>query len=136
MKKQEVKRQWILIDADSKVLGRLSARISMILQGKHKPSYTPNHDNGDFVVVINAEKVRITGRKIKDKIYFHHSGYPGGLKKKPLKDVIGEAPEKIIKHAVSGMLPKNRLRKARQKRLKIYKGSEHNHSAQKPNLID
>lgn len=136
MEKDKIKREWFLIDAGSETLGRLAVRISRILQGKHKPCYASNQDTGDFVVVINAKKIKVTGRKSEDKVYFHHSGYPGGLKKVPFEKIIKSFPEKIIEHAVMGMLPKNKLRKPRFKRLKIYRGSDHGHLAQKPKLLE
>ncbi|KPK73124.1 50S ribosomal protein L13 [candidate division WOR_3 bacterium SM23_60] len=136
LKKGEVVRRWYVVDASDKVLGRLATRISRILIGKHKPQYTPHVDCGDFVVVVNADKFRVTGKKMKDKIYYSHSFYPGGLKRISLELLLRKQPEKVLYHAVSGMLPKNRLRAPRMKRLKLYTAPDHPHTAQKPSLID
>ena len=131
-KKEEHEAKWYLIDAQGKVLGRLSATIATILTGKNKPSYTPFLDMGDFVIVINASKVKLTGKKLKNKVYYRHSGYPGGLKETRAEELKAKAPEKMIRLAVWGMLPKNKLGKALLKKLKVYTGSEHPHQAQKP----
>lgn len=131
-KKGEVERRWHLVDAEGQVLGRLATRIASHLRGKHKPVFTPNVDTGDFVVVINAEKVRLTGRKPEQKVYYRHSNYPGGLKSETFKERLAEKPEEIIRDAVWGMLPKNRLGRTLIKKLKVYRGSEHPHQAQKP----
>ena len=131
-----MERKWYLIDADNKVLGRLACRIARILTGKDKPDYLPYIDVGDFVVCINAAKVVITGNKEKDKIYYRYSGYPGGIKGVPLERMRKEHPDRIIYHAVKGMLPKNRLAKRMLKRLKIYAGPEHPHVAQRPEPIN
>ncbi len=136
LKKNEVERTWYLVDAKDKVLGRLASRIAVILMGKHKPQYTPHIDCGDFVVVVNADKFRVTGKKMQDKIYYSHSFYPGGLKQINLSQMLKKNPEKAIYHAVSGMLPKNRLRARRLKRLKLYIGAEHPHKAQAPKEIE
>ncbi len=136
MKKDNIKRQWYLIDANEKILGRLASRIARILTGKHKPQYTPHVDCGDFVVVLNADKFRVSGRKMTDKIYYSHSFFPGGLKKINLEDMIKKHPGRAVYHAVSGMLPKNRLRARRLKRLKIYPTDVHPHQAQGPVVID
>jgi large subunit ribosomal protein L13 len=136
LKKGEIVRMWYVVDASDKVLGRLATRISRILIGKHKPQYTPHVDCGDFVVVVNADKFRVTGKKMKDKIYYSHSFYPGGLKRISLELLLRKQPEKVLYHAVSGMLPKNRLRAPRMKRLKLYTAPDHPHTAQKPSPID
>ncbi|RLE06497.1 MAG: 50S ribosomal protein L13 [Candidatus Aminicenantes bacterium] len=135
-KKEEVERNWYLVDADNKILGRLASKIASILRGKNKPIFTPHVDTGDFVVVINAKKVKLTGRKLKEKIYYHHSGYPGGLKSITAKDLIQKKPEELIRKAVKGMLPKNRLGRKQLKKLKVYPDQEHPHQAQQPKKID
>lgn len=134
-KKEDIERKWYVVDAKDQVLGRLSSRIASYLRGKHKPVFTPNVDTGDFVIVINADKIKVTGKKMTDKIYYHHTGYIGSLKAKVLKDRIKEEPENVIKDAVWGMLPKNRLGRQMIKKLKVYRGHEHDHAAQKPELI-
>jgi len=134
-KPNEVEREWLLIDAEDQVLGRVAAKAAQILRGKHKPQYTPHVDTGDFVVVINAEKIRVTGNKLTDKEYFRHSGYPGGLKSETFQEAIEKHPERVIEHAVKGMLPKNTLGRAMGKKLKVYAGPEHPHTAQKPREI-
>ncbi|RLD96506.1 MAG: 50S ribosomal protein L13 [Aquificota bacterium] len=128
----EVERRWYVVDAKDKVVGRLASRIAMILMGKHKPHYTPHVDTGDFVVVINASRVRFTGRKWEQKCYYRHSGYPGGLKVRRAKDLLEKRPEEILRHAVKGMLPKNNLGRRLLRKLKIYPGETHPHEAQKP----
>lgn len=133
-KKNEVERKWYLFDAKDMVLGRLAARIATYLRGKNKPVFTPNVDTGDFVVVVNAGKIRLTGKKLDDKVYYHHSGYIGGIKAATAKERMDSDPEGIIMDAVWGMLPKNRLGRAMLKKLKVYRGSEHPHSAQKPEI--
>lgn len=132
VKKEEVDRKWYVFDADGQTLGRFASRIAKILMGKNKPTYTPNVDDGDFVVVINAEKVKITGKKLTDKVYYHHTGYIGSLKSETLKDRLAKEPEEVIFDAVWGMLPKTRLGRKMIKKLKVYRGSEHPHKAQKP----
>jgi large subunit ribosomal protein L13 len=134
-KKKEVERKWYVFDAKDRVLGRLATRIATYLRGKNKPVFTPNVDTGDFVVVVNAEKIKLTGKKLDDKVYYHHSGYIGGIKAATAKERMGSDPEGIIMDAVWGMLPKNRLGRAMLKKLKVYRGSEHPHSAQKPETI-
>lgn len=134
-KKDEVERKWYLVDAKDQVLGRLSCKIASYLRGKHKPIFTPNVDTGDFVVVINADKIKVTGNKLTDKKYYHHTGYIGSLKEKSLKERMASEAEKVIRDAVWGMLPKNRLGRQMIKKLKVYKGEEHRHAAQKPELI-
>ncbi|HDN85005.1 50S ribosomal protein L13 [Candidatus Aerophobetes bacterium] len=135
-KKDEIVRKWYLIDADGKILGRMATRIARILSGKDKPIYTPHLDTGDFVVVINARKVRVTGEKYTQKIYYHHSGYPGGLKKRTFEELMKKKPEEIILRAVKGMLPKNRLGRKMLKKLKVYPDADHPHQAQNPQPID
>ncbi len=131
-KPAEVTRNWHLVDASELALGRLSTQIAMRLMGKHKPTYTANIDSGDFVVVINAAQLKITGNKLTGKVYYRHSGYPGGIKQATLAEQLKKDPTKIIYEAVRGMLPANKLRDDRLNRLKIYVGSEHEHAAQKP----
>lgn len=134
-KKTDIEYKWYLVDAKDAVLGRLAVKIAVCLRGKNKAIFTPNVDTGDFVVVVNAEKVRTTGKKLDDKIYYHHSGYPGGIKAKTLRECLSGEPEKVISDAVWGMLPKNRLGRAMLKKLKVYKGSAHPHAAQKPEIL-
>jgi large subunit ribosomal protein L13 len=131
-KKGEVDRKWYVVDAKDAVLGRLATKVATYIRGKNKPIFTPHVDTGDFVIVINADKVRLTGRKMTDKFYYHHSGYIGGIKSQSAKDLIEKKPEKLIEKAVWGMLPKNRLGRAMIKKLKVYKGAEHPHKAQSP----
>lgn len=131
-----VKRKWYLVDASDKTLGRLASRIAHILRGKHKPEFTPNVDTGDYIVVVNAEKIHVTGNKAKDKVYYRHSGYPGGLKTITFEKLLIKAPERILMHAVKGMLPKGPLGYAMLKKLKVYAGNEHHHSAQQPELLN
>jgi len=132
LKKEEVKRNWFLLDATDKVLGRVATKIADRIRGKDKPTFTPHTDGGDYVVVINAEKIKVTGSKFTDKKYYRHSLYPGGLKTKTFKDLNKDNPERIIEEAVKGMLPKNKLGRSMIKKLKVYRGSEHNHESQKP----
>lgn len=135
-KEKELKKDWYLVDAENKILGRLAARIAMRLRGKHKPIFTPHADTGDFVVVINAEKVSLTGRKWDNKIYYRHSGYIGGLKQISARKLLEKRPEDIIRFAVRGMLPKNSLGRRQLKKLKIYAGPEHPHQAQQPKTLE
>ena len=134
-KKTDIEYKWYLVDAKDAVLGRLAVKIAVCLRGKNKAIFTPNVDTGDFVVVMNAEKVRTTGKKLDDKIYYHHSGYPGGIKAMTLRERLSKEPQKVISDAVWGMLPKNRLGRAMLKKLKVYKGSSHPHAAQKPEIL-
>lgn len=134
-KPNEVEREWVVIDAADQVLGRVAAKAAHILKGKHKPQYTPHVDTGDFVIIINAEKIRVTGKKATDKRYYRHTGYPGGLKSETFNEAIAKHPERVIEHAVKGMLPKNTLGRAMGKKLKVYAGPEHPHMAQKPREI-
>ena len=135
-KAETVERDWFLIDADGKTLGRLASEIARRLRGKHKPVYTPHVDTGDYIVVINAEKVRVTGNKAKDKMYYRHSGYLGGLKETNFEDLIQKAPELVIETAVKGMLPKNPLGRAMFRKLKVYAGAQHRHQAQQPQILE
>jgi large subunit ribosomal protein L13 len=131
-KPNEIERQWQLVDAEGKTLGRLATRIADTLRGKDKPQYTPHVDTGDFVVVVNAEKIAVTGKKLDDKRYYRHSGYPGGLRSRTLREQLDRRPEEVIRKAVKGMLPRNRLGRAQLRKLKIYAGPEHPHTAQAP----
>ena len=132
----EVEREWLVIDAENQVLGRVAAKAAMLLKGKHKPQYTPHVDTGDFVIVINADKIKVSGTKASSKEYYRHSGYPGGLKCETFAEAMQKHPERVIEHAVKGMLPKNTLGRAMGKKLKVYTGSEHPHAAQKPRKIE
>lgn len=132
----EVERKWYLIDAEDVVLGRLATKCATLLRGKNKPQYTPHVDTGDFVVVINAEKIRVTGNKATKKEYFRHSGHPGGLKSETLEEALAKHPERVIEHAVKGMLPKTTLGRAQGMKLKVYAGPEHPHAAQQPEKIE
>jgi large subunit ribosomal protein L13 len=132
----EVNHDWFVVDAADKTLGRLASEIAHRLRGKHKPEYTPHVDTGDYIVVINAEKVRVTGAKAKDKIYHHHTGYPGGIKSISFEKLIDKAPERVIQGAVKGMLPRNPLGRAMFKKLKVYAGTEHPHAAQQPQVLN
>lgn len=134
-KKEDVQRKWYLVDAKDAVLGRMAVKIANCLTGKNKSIYTPNSDTGDFVVVINADKVKLTGRKLDSKVYYRHSGYPGGIKAETARYRMAKSPEKIITEAVWGMIPKGRLGRAMIKKLKVYRGSEHPHEAQKPEIM-
>ena len=134
-KPTEVKRNWYVVDAEGKTLGRLCSKIAPILMGKNKPTYTPNVDGGDFVIVINADKVQFTGKKLAQKIYYRHSQYPGGLKETTAAAMMEKHPERVIMLAVKGMLPKNRLAARMLTRLRVYAGPEHEHQAQKPETI-
>jgi len=128
----EVPRKWWVVDAEGKNLGRLASEISVVLRGKNKPQYTPHVDTGDFVVVVNAQKIAVTGNKLRGKIYYRHSGYPGGLKSRTLGQMLERRPNEVLRKAVKGMLPKNRLAAKQLGKLKIYSGPEHPHAAQKP----
>ena len=135
-KASEVSRDWFVVDASDKTLGRLASEIAHRLRGKHKAEYTPHVDTGDYIVVVNAEKVRVTGAKATDKMYHHHTGYPGGLKSVSFEKLIEKAPERVIQGAVKGMLPRNPLGRAMFKKLKVYAGSEHPHAAQQPQALN
>jgi len=131
-KPQDIEHKWYIVDANNVVLGRLASRIAQILRGKHKPIWAPHVDCGDFVIVINADKVRVTGRKAEQKLYYRHTGYPGGLRVTPFNKMMAKKPEYILQEAVRGMLPRNKLGRKMLKKLKIYTSSEHPHTAQKP----
>lgn len=135
-KRDDIERKWYVVDADDRVLGRLATGIARVLRGKHKPMYTPHLDTGDYVVVVNAEKVRLTGNKADQKTYFRHSGYMGGEKHIPFRKMIAERPEEVITLAVKGMLPKNNLGRLMRKKLKVYAGPEHPHEAQQPQPLE
>lgn len=132
----EVEREWLVIDAEDQVLGRVATKAAQLLKGKHKPQYTPHVDTGDFVIIINADKIKVTGTKATSKEYYRHSGYPGGLKCETFAEAMKKHPERVIEHAVHGMLPKNTLGRAQGRKLKVYAGSEHPHAAQKPRKIE
>ncbi|HHW48536.1 MAG TPA: 50S ribosomal protein L13 [Clostridiaceae bacterium] len=135
-KAKEVKRKWYVVDAEGKVLGRLASEVAKILRGKHKPNYTPHVDTGDFVIVLNADKVVLTGNKLDQKMHRYHTGHPGGLKEIKYRKFLAEKPEKAVELAIKGMLPKNSLGRAMFRKLKVYRGSEHNHQAQKPEKLE
>lgn len=135
-KPAEVKRDWYVVDAAGKTLGRLSTEIAHRLRGKHKAEYTPNVDTGDYIIVINAEKVHVTGNKMKDKMYYHHTGYIGNLKSISLGKLLEKAPERVIEKAVKGMLPRNPLGRAMFRKLKVYAGDQHEHQAQQPQILE
>lgn len=134
--KATVDKEWVIVDAEGQVLGRLASKVAKIIRGKHKPSFTPHVDGGDNVIVINAEKVVLTGNKMSDKIYLRHTGYPGGQRKQTANDILVKYPERLVEKAVKGMLPKNRLGRQIYGNLKVYVGPEHNHEAQQPKVID
>lgn len=133
---KQIERRWYLVDAQDKVLGRLASEIATRLRGKHKPTYSTFQDNGDFIVVVNADKIRLTGNKWDDKIYYHHSGYMGGLKEISARDLLVKKPEDLVTKAVRGMLPKNSLGRQQLKKLKVYAGAEHPHEAQQPEKLE
>lgn len=135
-RERDIEKKWYVVDAQGKTLGRLASEIVTILRGKHKPIYTPHIDCGDYVIVVNAEKVRVTGLKLDQKAYYRHSGYPGGLKTVTLRDQLKKFPERVIETAVKGMLPKNRLGQRMHKKLKVYAGPNHPHTAQKPQPLE
>lgn len=135
-KPAQVKRGWYLIDASGKTLGRLSTEIARRLKGKHKPEYTPHVDTGDYIIVVNADKVAVTGKKNDDKMYYRHTGYPGGMKSMSFKQLIARHPDRVISLAVKGMLPRNPLGRAMFSKLKVYAGTEHPHVAQQPELLE
>ena len=134
--KDQIEKDWLLVDAENKILGRLASKIASILKGKNKPIFTPYLDTGDFVVVINAKKIKLTGRKLNDKIYYHYSGYSGGMKSITPKDLLQKKPDEVIRKAVWGMLPKNSLGRQMLTKLKVYPGKEHPHQAQQPKTIE
>jgi len=133
---EDMEREWFLVNAEGKTLGRLASEIAQVLRGKHKPIYTPHLDCGDYVIVVNAEKVRVTGRKLDQKMYYHHTGYPGGIKSISLRNQLQRHPERVLQAAVRGMLPKNRLGRRMLKKLKVYAGDSHPHEAQQPKMLE
>ena len=135
-KTADIDRKWYVVDAEGMVLGRLASQVANILRGKNKPIYTPNVDTGDFVIIINADKAILTGKKLDQKIYYHHSGYAGGLKATSYRRLMAEKPELAVRHAVTGMLPKGPLGRQMAKKLKVYAGNQHEHAAQKPEVLD
>lgn len=135
-KAADIDRKWYVVDAEGMVLGRLASQVANILRGKNKPIYTPNVDTGDYVIIINADKITMTGKKLDQKIYYHHSGYVGGLKETKYRKLIAEKPELAVRHAVTGMLPKGPLGRQMAKKLKIYAGPQHDQEAQKPEVLD
>jgi len=135
-KNAEVERKWFVVDADGEVVGRLATKIATVLRGKHKASYTPHVDTGDYVIIVNAEKARFTGNKLNDKVYLTYSGYPGGQKSRNAKDLFEKKPQAVLEKAVKGMLPKNTLGRAMYKKLFVYEGAEHPHGAQKPEAFN
>lgn len=135
-KQDELQRDWLLIDAEDKVLGRLAAKVSYLLLGKHKPGFAYHMDGGDFVVIINAEKIKVTGNKYEDKKYYRHTGYPGGIKETRLKQMMESKPERVLEKAIKGMLPHTKLGRALFRKLKVYAGSNHPHSAQDPKVFE
>ncbi|MFT7178920.1 MAG: large subunit ribosomal protein L13 [Oceanospirillaceae bacterium] len=134
-KPADVTRDWFVVDAEGKTLGRMATEIARLLRGKHKPEYTPHVDTGDYIIVVNAEKVRVTGNKAKDKMYYRHTGYPGGLRSMSFEKMIDNAPERVVEFAVKGMLPKGPLGRAMYSKLKVYAGTEHPHQAQQPQAL-
>lgn len=134
--KDQIEKDWFLVDAENKILGRLASKIASILKGKTKPIFTPYLDTGDFVVVINAKKIKLTGKKLNDKVYYHYSGFPGGMKSITPKDLLQKKPDEVIRKAVWGMLPKNSLGRQMLTKLKVYPGKEHPHQAQQPKKIE
>ena len=135
-KTQEIEREWHVVDATGQTLGRLASRIARIIRGKHKPIYAPSVDAGDYVIVVNAEKIHVTGGKLDKKIYYRHSGYPGGIKEISLREQLDKHPTRVIKYAVRGMLPRNRLGRRMFKKLKVYAGPDHPHEAQQPKPLE
>jgi large subunit ribosomal protein L13 len=131
----EIDRKWYVVNAEGQVLGRLATRVARLLTGKGKPIYTPFLDTGDHVIVVNADKIRLTGRKLSDKIYRHHTGYPGGLREIAAGDLLAKNPEKLVREAIIGMLPKSKLGRAMRKKLRVYRGPQHSHQAQQPTSI-
>ena len=133
---EDLEREWFLVNAEGKTLGRLASEIAQVLRGKHKPIYTPHLDCGDYVIVVNAEKVQVTGRKLDQKMYYRHTGYPGGIKSISLRNQLQKHPERVLQAAVRGMLPKNRLGRKMLKKLKVYAGDSHPHQAQQPKVLE
>ncbi len=135
-KAAEISRKWYVVDAEGKTLGRLASEVAKVLRGKNKPTFTPHADMGDFVIVVNADKVVLTGNKLDQKYHYHHTGYPGGLKSVKYRDLLKNKPEEVVMHAVKGMLPKNSLGRQTLKKLRVYRGAEHPHAAQKPETME
>lgn len=135
-KEADIERKWYVVDAEGQTLGRLASEVAKVLRGKNKPNFTPHVDTGDFVIVINAEKVKVTGKKLTDKYYFRHSGYPGGTTFTTVAEMLAKFPTRVIEHAVKGMLPKNRLGAKMYRKLNVYAGAEHPHAAQKPEKME
>ena len=135
-KKEDVRREWFVVDATGQTLGRLATRVARMLRGKHKPIYSPSIDTGDYVVVVNAEKIHVTGRKLDQKIYYRYTGYPGGLREITLRNLLQKHPTRVVERAVRGMLPKNRLGRQMFKKLKVYAGPDHPHKAQQPESLE
>ncbi len=133
---QNIERKWYVVDAEGQTLGRLASEVASILRGKHKPTYTPHVDTGDYVIIVNAEKIQLTGNKLNDKIYYRHSGHPGGLKQRTANEMRSKYPEQMLEIAIKGMLPKNSLGRQMFKKLHVYAGSEHPHQAQKPEVYE
>ena len=136
VKASEIQRNWYVVDAADQTLGRLASEVAKVLRGKHKPIYTPHLDTGDFVIIVNADKIKVTGKKLDQKLYIRHSGYVGGLKKTVLKEMLQKKPEEVLKHAIKGMLPKNILGRQMFKKLRVYAGPEHEHQAQQPEVLE
>ncbi len=134
-KEEQIKSKWYMIDANGEILGRLAVKVATIIRGKHKPTFTPHVDTGDYVVIVNAGKVRLTGNKLKDKIYYHHTGYPGGIRKISAEKLLQKKPEELLKEAIKGMLPKNSLGRKIFKKAKIYASADHPHEAQQPEVL-
>lgn len=135
-KKETTNHNWYVVDATGKTLGRLASEVAKRLRGKHKPEYTPHVDTGDYIIIINAKQVKVTGNKSKDKVYYNHSGYPGGMKEITFEKLLAKSPERVIEIAVKGMLPKNPLGRAMYRKLKVFAGSEHTHAAQQPQQLN
>ena len=135
-KASEIENKWFVVDAEGQTLGRLASRIAHILRGKHKPTYTPHQDMGDHIVVINAEKIHVTGRKAEQKVYYRHTGYPGGLRTTTYEDMLDKHPERILRNAIKGMMPNNVLGRNMYKKLRVYAGPEHEQAAQQPEVLD
>ena len=135
-KSNEIERKWVVVDAEGQTLGRLASKVALLLRGKHKPYFTPHLDTGDFVVVVNADKIKVTGKKMQQKLYSHYTGFPGGLRQVTLDDLLRKYPERVVRNAVWGMLPHNRLGRKLVKKLKVYAGSEHPHAAQMPETVE
>lgn len=135
-KAEEIQREWWVVDAEGKTLGRVAAQVAHVLKGKHKTSYAPHMDVGDFVIVTNCDKIRVTGRRLQQKIYYRHTGYPGGLRSESLEKLLDRKPERVIEIAVKGMLPKNRLGRQMYRKLRVYAGAEHPHEAQQPKKLE